>query len=79
MSKIYYMTWKDYIAIDSNKRFGKPIIKGTRIGVSDILNWLGNGMTKQDILDEYPELSEQMINTALFYAANRQEHLGFAS
>jgi uncharacterized protein (DUF433 family) len=69
----------NFITIDPNKRFGKPIISGTRITVSDILNWLGNGMTKNEILEDYPELSEEKINAALFYAANRYDHLGFAS
>ena len=73
------MNLKNYITIDPNRRFGKPIIKGTRISVSDILNWLGNDMSKKEILHDYPELSEQMINAALFYAAHRQDHLGFAS
>jgi len=73
------MNLKNYITIDPNRRFGKPIITGTRISVSDILNWLGNDMSKKEILRDYPELSEQMINAALFYAAQRQDHLGFAS
>ena len=73
------MNLQEYITIEPNKRFGRPIIIGTRITVSDILNWLGNGMSKEAILADYPELSESMINAALFYAANRQNHLGFAS
>ena len=73
------MNFKEYITIDPNKRFGRPILIGTRITVSDILNWMGNGMTKESILEEFPELSEPMINAALFYAATRQDHLGFAS
>lgn len=73
------MNLKEYITIDPTKRFGRPILIGTRISVSDILTWLANGMTKESILDDFPELSEEMINAALFYAASRQEHLGFAS
>jgi len=73
------MNLKEYITIDANKRFGRPILIGTRISVSDILNWLGNGMTKESILNDFPELTEPMINAALFYAASRQDHLGFAS
>lgn len=66
------MNLKNYITIDPNKRFGKPIIKGTRISVANILNWLGNDMSKKEIRQNYPELSEQMINAALFYAAHGQ-------
>ncbi len=73
------MNLKEYITIDPQKRFGKPILIGTRISVSDILNWLGNGMTKESILKDYPELTESMIHAALFYAAFRQDHMGFAS
>lgn len=73
------MNLKEYITIDPNKRFGRPILIGTRISVSDILNWLGNGMTKESILNDFPELTEPMINAALIYAASRQDHLGFAS
>ncbi len=73
------MNLREYITIDPNKRFGKPILIGTRIAVADILNWLGNGMTKESILDEFPELTEPMIHAALFYAATREDHLGFAS
>lgn len=73
------MDLNKYITIDPNKRFGQPILIGTRITVSDILNWLGNGMTKESILHDFPELTEPMISAAFFYAASRQEHLGFAS
>ncbi len=73
------MNLRKYIAIDPGKRFGRPILIGTRITVSDVLNWLANGMTKEQIIEDYPELTEEMINAVLFYAATRQNHLGFAS
>jgi uncharacterized protein (DUF433 family) len=73
------MNLSEYISIDANRRFGQPTLTGTRITVSDVLNWLGNGMTKESILEDYPELKESMINAALFYAASKHEHLGFAS
>ncbi|EKB47653.1 DUF433 domain-containing protein [Cecembia lonarensis] len=68
-----------YIEIDSEKRFGKPIIKGTRISVSDVLNWLANGMTKAEIIEDFPELNEEKINACLFFASTREGHLGIAS
>jgi uncharacterized protein (DUF433 family) len=71
--------WKEYITIDPSIRFGKPTIKGTRISIADILNWMANGMSKEQIIDEYPELSESMIHAALFYSAARYEHVGFAT
>ena len=62
-----------YIEINPEKRFGKPIIKGTRISVYDVLSWLSNGMTRQEIIRDYPELSEEKINACLSFAA-RIEH-----
>jgi uncharacterized protein (DUF433 family) len=61
-----------YITIDSNIRFGKPCIKGTRIAVSDILQWLASGMTSQEILTDYPSLQEAHIRSALSFAADRE-------
>jgi len=73
------MNTNKYIEIDSEKRFGKPIVKGTRIAVSDVLNWLANGMTKAEIIVDFPELNEEKINACLFFAASREGHLGIAS
>ncbi|MGB0165554.1 MAG: DUF433 domain-containing protein [Luteibaculum sp.] len=73
------MDFLQYIEIDSKKRFGKPILKGTRIAVADILNWLANGMSKEAIYSDFPEVTEPMINACLFYAATRENQLGFAS
>jgi uncharacterized protein (DUF433 family) len=63
--------YQDYITIDSNIRFGKPVLKNTRISVSDVLGWLSNGMTKDDILSDFPELNEDMILACLAFVANR--------
>jgi uncharacterized protein (DUF433 family) len=50
--------YKQYIAINSEIRFGKPTIIGTRITVFDVLNWLANGMTINEIIEDFPELNE---------------------
>jgi uncharacterized protein (DUF433 family) len=60
-----------YITINPAIRFGKPCITGTRITVSDILGWLSSGMTTREVLDDYPELEEIHIRSALAFAANR--------
>lgn len=73
------MNFKDYITIDSQVRFGKPVLKGTRIAVFDVLNWFANGMTKEEIIQDFPELSMEQINACLHYAASREGHLGIAS
>ena len=60
-----------HIIVDQSIRFGKPCIKGTRITVSDILQWLSAGMTEQEIIDDFPELHEIHIRAALAFAAER--------
>ncbi len=68
-----------YIEINPEKRFGKPIIKGTRISVYDVLSWLSNGMTREDIIRDYPELSEEKINACLSFAAKKEQGQLYAS
>ena len=63
----------NYIVIDQGIRFGKPCIKGTRITVGDILQWLSEGISVPEILDDYPLLSEIHIKAALTFAAKREE------
>jgi uncharacterized protein (DUF433 family) len=73
------LDYKKYITIDPKKRFGKPIIVGTRISVYDVLNWLANGMTKENILEDFPELNADKINACLLFAANRENRIRVAS
>ena len=61
------------ISINPNIRFGKPCIKGTRISVGDILGWLAAGMTNQEIIEDFPELTLESIRAALAFAADREE------
>jgi uncharacterized protein (DUF433 family) len=64
----------EYISIDPDIRFGKPCIKGTRIAVVDILQWLSSGMSFQEIIENFPSIkSETQIRAALAFAANREE------
>jgi uncharacterized protein (DUF433 family) len=62
-----------YIVFDQSIRFGKPCIKGTRITVGDILQWLSEGIPVSEILDDYPLLQEIHIYAALAFAARREE------
>ncbi|HLP57002.1 MAG TPA: DUF433 domain-containing protein [Fluviicola sp.] len=73
------MNLNSFITIDPEKRFGKPILIGTRISVADVLGWLANGMTKEEIIVDFPQLTEESINACLFFAASREGHLGIAS
>ena len=73
------MIYQEYITIDSNIRFGKPCIKNTRISVYDVLQWMASGMNVQDIVNDFPELTEESIRACLAYAADREHKLKFAS
>ena len=68
-----YEDIKRYITINPEVRFGKPCIVGTRIAVGDILEWLSDGMTIHEILDDYPLLKEIHIFAALAFAARRED------
>jgi uncharacterized protein (DUF433 family) len=60
----------DRITFDPEKCFGKACIRGLRIPVSSILSYLSSGMTTEEILEEWPELSDQDLYQALAYAAS---------
>lgn len=64
--------YKQIITIEPGKRGGKPTIRGMRISVSDILNWLASGMTVSEILFDFSELTQEDIYAALSYAADRE-------
>ena len=59
----------DRISVDPNVCFGKPCIRGTRIWVSLILDFLASGMTMKEIVEEYPQLTEEDIRAAIAYGA----------
>jgi uncharacterized protein (DUF433 family) len=69
------MNYQDYLEIRPDKRFGEPCIKGTRISVYDVLNWLSNGMSKEEIIEDFEELNEEMINACLAFAADKENKL----
>jgi uncharacterized protein (DUF433 family) len=67
--------YKKIITIEPGKRGGKPCIRGMRITVGDILGWLASGMTIQDIIADFDELTEEDIYAALSYAADRENRI----
>jgi len=69
------MDYKKYITINAEIRGGKPCIRGTRITVYDILEYLASGMSKQEILKDFPELKEEDIRASIAFAANREKEL----
>lgn len=60
-----------YISINPNIRFGKPCVTGTRIAVQDVLSWLASGMSFEEILEDFPELTMEQIRAALAFAARK--------
>lgn len=66
------MRFQDHIAITPGIRGGKPCIKGTRITIYDILEYLAGGMTESEILKDFPSLRPEHIRAALAFAAARE-------
>jgi uncharacterized protein (DUF433 family) len=67
--------YSDIITLTPGKRGGRPTIRGMRIAVADVLGWLAAGMSHEQILADYPELTEEDIRACLAYAADRERHL----
>lgn len=71
------MDYRDRITIDPGKRSGKPCIRGLRITVQDVLEYLAAGMTEREILADFPDLQAEDIRACLAYAADRERQLAF--
>jgi len=67
------MNYQEIITIEPGKRGGKPCIRGMRITVYDVLSYLAAGMTHEEILADFPYLTEQDILACLSYAADREQ------
>lgn len=69
------MPYQDRITIDPAKRSGKPCIRGLRITVYDVLEYLASGMSEADILTDFPDLTREDIRACLEFAAHRERRL----
>jgi uncharacterized protein (DUF433 family) len=69
------MDYRDRIVIDPTIRFGKPCVRGTRITVGDVLDYLASGMREEEILRDFPQLTSDDIRACLAYAAERERRL----
>jgi uncharacterized protein (DUF433 family) len=69
------INYKKYITIESGKRSGKPCIRGIRITVYDILNMLADGMSYDEIIDDYPKITKEDILACLAFAAERENNI----
>jgi uncharacterized protein (DUF433 family) len=67
--------YRKYITIEPGKRSGKPCIRGMRITVQDVLEYMASGMTHEEILDDFPYLTKEDLLACLAYAADRERRL----
>lgn len=75
LTKENTMNYEDRITIEPGKRGGKPCIRGMRITVYDVLEYLASGMSHSEILEDFPYLTEEDIRACLSYAADREKML----
>lgn len=69
------MNYQDYITIEPDKRGGKPCIRGLRITVYDVLDYLASDMSEAEILEDFPDLTHEDIRACLAFAADRERKL----
>ena len=69
------MDYTEYITITPDKRSGKPCIRGTRMTVTDVLEYLAGGMSPEEIVAEFPDLKMEDIRACLAFAADRERKL----
>lgn len=73
------MNYKDIITIEPGKRSGKPVIRGMRMTVGDVLEYLASGMTYEEILNNFPYLTREDILACLAYAGKSPRNNAFQS
>jgi uncharacterized protein (DUF433 family) len=69
------MDYRERIAIDPLVRSGKPCVRGTRIAVADVLDYLGGGMSVTEVLEDFPDLVAEDIQACLSFAADRERRM----
>ena len=69
------MNYQHVITLEPGKRGGRPCIRGMRIAVADVLGWLAAGMSHEQILADFPELTEEDIRACLAFAADRERRV----
>jgi uncharacterized protein (DUF433 family) len=66
------MNYRNYITIEPNKRSGKPCVRGLRITVYEVLEYLASDMTEAEILEDFPDLTREDLKACIAYAADRE-------
>lgn len=69
------MNYHHLITIDPERRSGKPCVRDTRMTVGDVLGYLAAGMTHQEIVEEFPNITEEDIRACLAFAADRERRI----
>jgi uncharacterized protein (DUF433 family) len=69
------MDYRNIITIEPDKMGGKPCVRGLRITVYDVLDYLASGMTESEILADFPDLTSEDIRACLAFAADRERRL----
>lgn len=69
------VNYREIITIEPGKMGGKPCIRGMRITVYDVLDYLASGMTEGEILHDFPDLTQEDIRACLAFAADRERRL----
>lgn len=69
------MEYRDRITIEPGKRSGKPCIRGLRITVADVLEYLASGMSEDEVLHDFPDLTREDVRACLAFAADRERRL----
>lgn len=69
------MDYTKIITVEPDKRSGKPCIRGTRMTVTDVLEYLAGGMTPEELVEEFPDLTLEDIRACLAFAADRERKL----
>jgi len=72
---VAHMDYRDRVVIDPEIRFGKPCVRGTRITVGDVLSYLASGMSEQELLSDFPQLTREDVRACLAFAAERERRV----
>ena len=73
-----FMSYRERIILDPEIRFGKPTVRGTRLTVEDVLSYMAAGMSQDELLSEFPQLTRDDVLACLAFAADRERRLATA-
>jgi uncharacterized protein (DUF433 family) len=69
------MDYRDFLTIEPDKRGGKPCVRGLRITVYEVLEYLASNMTEEEILHDFPDLTKEDLKACIAFAADRERRL----